>query len=56
MPKPKWFGIFTTRKRAKVREFERLTPPKTLRHEYMPKPKWFGIFTTRERAKKREEV
>ncbi len=35
MPKPKWFGIFTTRKRAKDREFGRLTPPKPLRHEYI---------------------
>ncbi|GEM_PF-4462383 len=35
IPKPKWFGIFTTHKPAKDKEFGGLTPPKPLRHEYI---------------------
>ncbi len=35
IPKPKWFGIFTTHKGAKDREFGRLTPPKPLCQEYI---------------------
>jgi len=34
IPKPKWFGTFTTPKPAKVGEFGILTHPKTLRHEH----------------------
>jgi len=49
MPKPKWFGILMTHKRAKDRELGRLTSPKPLRHKYKYNPP-VELFKSHDRA------